>query len=631
MARRGPGSRGVHQGEKPWWDADAGKAHLSLIPYVEQVERQQADLFDRFVKLSCLYDPYSPSAASYRDRDQRLIDGVMQENVIASNCDAIAGTISAAEVRAKFTPTGESWETHRQARRLDWYSDELSKHLDLDDHCRKAFHAGALKGTGPVKVWIDGFEQLRAEPTPIDDIIVDDAKYRGRPPRDLAQRMLVGRDVLAAEYADKAIDIERAQTRGRAWKRWAGYRPIPQDQLVVLEAWRLPFGVKGEKGYRPGRHVIVIDGCDLVDEPWERSRFPFAFFKWTDRPESFYGIGGAERIIGHQRKLNRRNVQIDRQLDQNAFPITYVRLADANLAVKTTNRAGAVTPYKSDMPKTVFAPAVSPETYQDRETTKASSFEEFGQSRMSATAMKPAGLDSGIALREFRDQTTQRFAHQEKGFERLKLETVLLALECCKELGRKAPTFVRAGALGQKKIEWPKIDIDQARRWVQATSPLADTPAGRRQLAMEMAQAGLISKDSALKLSMPNSDLDVEAEMSLYLEARENIDATIDEIEDGEQLVPEPYQNLRMGVWLMTAAYQRDQRAGAPEEVLEGLRQWIVAADHILGMAEAPPADPAMAGAAPADPAAASMPMAPEAPMGTPTPSLSPESMAVAA
>lgn len=623
MARRGPGARDA-DGEGPWHAAKARQVHGRLIPYVEQVERQQADLFDRFVKLSCLYDPYSPSAASYRDREQRLIDGVMQENVIASNCDAIAGTISATEVRAKFTPTGETWKTQRLARQLDWYGEELAKQLDLDEHCRKAFHAGSLKGKGLVKIFTDSFGQIRAEPVPVDDMVVDDAKYRGRPPRDMAQRMLVGRDVLASEYPDKAADIERAQTSGRAWKRWAGYRPIPRDQLVVLEAWRLPFGVKGKKGYQPGRHVIVIHGCDLVDEEWHRTTFPFAEFNWTDRPESWYGIGGGERIIGHQRKINRRNFQIDRQVDNNTFPVTYVPFVDANLAVKTTNRAGAIAPYKAPRPpETRFQPAVAPETYEDRERAKASSFEEFGQSRMSATSMKPAGLDSGAALREHRDQTSQRFAHQEKGFERLKLRSVLLALECAKELGNEAPTFLRKGALGPKKVSWPRVDIEQARRWVQASSPLADTPAGRRQLAMEMAQAGLISKDSAIKLSMPNSDLDVEAEMSLYIEARENIDATIDEIEEGAQLVPEPYQNLAMGIWLMTAAYQRDQRWEAPEEILEGLRQWIVNADHILKLREAPEAG-ALGAAPPVDPG---MAQAPAPPMETPVSALAPTAM----
>lgn len=621
MGRRGPGAP-TNGTQGPWWQADAGKVHEALFPYVEQVERQQGDLFDRFVKLTCLYDPYSPAAATH-ERDRRMLEGVMQENVIASNCDAIAGTISATEVRAKFTPTGETWKIQRQARQLDWYAEELAKSLELDEHCRKAFHAGSLKGTGVVKGWIDGFDRIRAETVPVDDIIVDDAESRGRSPRHMQHRMLVGREVLAAEYPDKDHEIQRAQTAGRSWKRWAGYRPIPADQLVVIEAWRLPLGPRGHKKYVPGRHVICADGVDLVDEEWHRQGFPFAVFKWTDRPESWYGIGGAERIIGHQRKLNRRNIQIDRQVDQVAFPTTYVPLIDANIAVRSTGRQGTVIPHKStNPPKTVFPPAVSPETYADRETTKASSFEEFGQSRMAATATKPSGIDSGIALREYRDQTTQRFAHQEKGFEQLKLDAVLVALECAKELGAEAPTFMRKGAFGRKKIKWPEVDVEEARRWIQATSPIADTPSGRRQLAMEMAQAGLISKDSAARLSMPNSDLDIEAEMSLYVEARENIDATIDEIEDGEMLTPEPYQNLVMGIWLTTVAYQRDQRNGAPEQVLEALRQWTVMADHMLAMASAPEPGVAMAGAE-----TGAAPAAPAPPMEQPTAALSAQAM----
>jgi hypothetical protein len=40
---------------------------------------------------------------------------------------------------------------------------------------------------------------------------------------------------------------------------------------------------------------------------------------------------------------------------------------------------------------------------------------------------KPAGIDSGVALREYKDQTTQRFAQQEKSFEQLVLDTIEFA------------------------------------------------------------------------------------------------------------------------------------------------------------------------------------------------------------
>lgn len=592
-----------------WWEARKGRIWESLLPYVEKVERTQSATFDRFVKLDALYDPYAPGPGSFgRDSDRRDSYGLMQENVIASNCDAITGTIAATEVRARFMTDGADWSVQRTARQLDWYAEGLSKQLELDEKCRRAFHAGALKGSGFVEVGVDGFDQIYAEYVPVDEIVMEEAAHRKWPVPHLARRMIVPRDVLAAEYPDHAKEIREAQTGSkRGWKRWAGYRPINDDHIVVIKAWRLPLGPKGHPRYVAGKEVVCIDGHDLRDRPYEKPYYPLARFAWTERPNSPYGIGGAERIIGHQRKLNRRNLQFDRTLDQFAFPTTWVQLADANIAVKTTSRLGTIGVYKSAKPETVIPQAISGDAYRDKADTRALSFEEFGQSRMSATAMKPAGLDSGVALREHKDQTTERFATQEEGHETLKLSAVFLAIDAAKSLGKNAPTVVRQSKFGSRKIPWAKVDLKEVKVQITAASTLGRTPAGRTQFVMEMAQAGIISQDSARRLLLPNGSLDVEAEMSRYVAALEDIERTIDEIEDGAYLVPEPYQHLEIGIWRMQAAYLQDRANGAPEEVLESLRAWIVSADHMLSLraapaeqGAAPPLDPAAAVGAPA-------------------------------
>ena len=483
MARRprsGGNSPSRRERDEPWWSADEGGVWETLIPYVEQVERNQSDLFDRFMKLAVAYDPYSP-LAGYRDRDARDIAGQMQENLIASNCDAITGSITAADVRARFKSDDADWSQQRTLKNLTWYAEGISTLLDLDAHCREAFHAASLKGTGFVKVWIDEWDEIRSEVVAVDDIIVDDSASRGCPPRHLAQRKLIGREVLAAAFPEKEYEIGKAQTAGRQWRKWAGYRPLREDEIVCIETWRLPIGPKGHPHHKPGRHTICIDGCDLFDDRKFEGDFPFAIFRWVKRPDSFYGIGGGERIMGHQRKLNKRNLQIDRQHDQHAFPTTWVQLPDANLSVKSTNRAGSIGVYRASIPQTVTPSAISPETFRDRDDTKGSAFEEFGQSRMQATAMKPAGLDSGVALREYRDQTTSRFATQEKGYERLKLDSVMLAIGCAKRLGAGAPVIIRKSKFGSRKIPWAKVDVGELKVQIVAASALGRTPgAGRR-------------------------------------------------------------------------------------------------------------------------------------------------------
>ncbi len=570
----------------PWWKADEGDVNKRVFAYVQEVERVQSDFFDRLVRIAALYDPSEGSAL-----DGRGLQALVSENVIASNVDTVTAIVAAAEVRARFMTDDGDWSTQRRARHLERYAEGLEKLLEIDDVCLQAFKDGALKGTGIVKVYVDSFDQIRVERTIVDDIVVDQGEARTGNPRQIHQRLVVNAESLKAMFpgdaAEDAIDSALKGTGGGASSRreWADYRPIENDEVVCIESWKLPTGVKGKKGYQVGRRTITIDGYDLLDEKYDKPFFPFAVFRWTKRDKGWYGIGLGERLAGHQRLINKTNWQIDRAIDQAAVPTTYVSMADANIAVKTVNRLGSIAVTKSGQaPVTVTPPAVSAEVYNRQEVVKASAFEESGVSRMAAQSMKPGGLDSGAALREYRDATTQRFAPQEKGHEQLKLDVIWLALDACKDLGKDAPVVIRKGKHGPSAIEWKDVDPSEVRIQIAAASKLAKTPAGRTQLALEWAQAGVISMDEARRLMQHP---DTEHAMSLYTAALDDIERCIEEILDGEVLVPEPYQNLKMGLWRFQASYLKACSDGAPEEIKESLRQWMTQAAYIESQASA--------------------------------------------
>jgi hypothetical protein len=602
----------------PWDKADKGQVHQVLIQHVQRIEREQSDMYDRFIKLARLYDPNS-------DRDNSSSDklGNVTENVCASNVDTVCAAIAATDVRSRFMTDGANWAMQRIARHLEWYAAEVSADLGVAAKCRKAFKSSPIKGTALNKVYIDSFDRVCVEPTRADDIIVDESDLRpdGRE-RELHQRMMCTAEDLIAEFPDKEDAINRAAQKGRGLTRmWADYRPVPQGRVVVLETWKPPIGVKGRKGYKPGRHMKVIDGEDLLDETWEEDFCPFAKMVWSEKEDGWFGISGLERIAGHQRVINKGNWQTDRLIDQFAVPTTFVDMANASIAVKATNRLGTIAVTKNGfIPKTVHPPAVSPEVYKRTADMKNSAFEEFGVSRLAAQSAKPAGIDSGIALREYRDQTTQRFSLQEKAFEKFVLDTVLLVLWCCKKLGKKAPTIMRHTRFGSKRIKWQDVDMRDTKVQIQAASTLSQTPAGRVQSVIEYAQAGIISQDEARDL-LQHPDL--EAALSLYTAALEDVEYCLDEIADGNVLMPEPFQNLAMVVWRSQQEYLRWRDDGAPEEILEALRQFIVQAAWMLKKQQE-----GQAGAANENADPSQMPAMPDAPpTSAPVAALAPQAM----
>jgi hypothetical protein len=209
---------------------------------------------------------------------------------------------------------------------------------------------------------------------------------------------------------------------------------------------------------------------------------------------------------------------------------------------------------------------------------------------------------------------------------------------CCKRLGKSAPKFQRTTTYGAMTLTWSKVDPKETKVRIQAASVLAQTPAGRKQMAMELGQAGIISTDEVRRLL---GDPDIERSLSLYTAALENIERCLEDMLDGYVVMPHPFMNLKMCVWRGEQQLNLAEMNNAPEDVLENVRQFVVVAAYYItrqeqpGMAGGPMAgmQPALPGTSPAlppDPTGMLQAgMAP--PMATPTSALAPQSMGLVA
>lgn len=587
-----------------WWNAKKGEVHQTVLPYVRTVENYQAELFDKFCKLEASYDtnPRTNRFTASSTMAQRLgrAKAIVTENLIACNIDTVASNVAETDIKARIQTDGADWSHQRTAKRLEMYLDGLSKLFEVGVKCRMGFKAGAaLKGTGLNKVWIDQFDRIQVTPVPIDNIVVDEIECRDGKPRQLHYRDFFDREDLQAQFPEHAEAIERAQSTG-PWKLWAGYRPMQSNEVIAIESWRLPIGPKDHPRYVPGRRTLVIDGYDLLDEEYHDPFYPFSKIVWNAPIWGFYGISLAERILPHQNLLNRRNYQINRSLDLKADPITYVHQADQNLSVKTINQIGAIAVYKNAIPETVDHQAVGRETYDSRREIKVDAAHEAGVDEMMQSGAVPGGIESGVGVREVRTTRTQRFSIQEKAFEQFWLDTLWLVLHCCKKLGgTKAPDILKVNKYGNKRIKWSEVDMLDLKIELQAASTLSDTPAGRQQRVVELAQAGVITLDESRELM---DHPDIERVLSQYNAMLEDIQNTIERIKNGEVgVVPEPYQNLEVGQRLLQKEYLLIKDNGAPEEILEALTDWIAIAAAILNPPPAPQ-PPGMAAPMPAGP-----------------------------
>lgn len=561
-----------------WWQADKGRVHSKVLEYVQKIEHSQFDHFQRFVQLAALYDPNGSL-----NQDGIKPQGFITENVIASNVDTVTAIVAAVDLRARIMTDDGDWAQQRQARAQELYAVGLEKSHDVEEKAVMAFGQGpGVRGTGAMYVNVEG-DRLVVEHVLADDLVVPDVECRnGRKPRQIHRRKLVDRDELKAKYPKFEMEIDRAQADSVRWVTWAGYRPLAENEIVVIHSHAVAIGTKGEPGYVPGRETVTIDGCDLFDAEWTEDCIPYARIVWTERPNSWYGIGLAERIVGHQQVLNNSNYQIDRLVNLNAMPTTYVSMADASLSQISVKRPGTIVPIKGSPPVTPTPPSISPEVYKRVADVKSSASEESGVNRMIQHGTKPAGLDSGAALREYRDSTTLRFALQEKAYERFRRDIVILMLGCCKRLGKKAPTVTQKTRFGVRKIQWSKVDLKDIKVQISMASGLPRTVAGRTQLVLEWAQAGLIdTAESRRLLRHP----DIERSLSLFTAGIEALEHAFDLIAEGEIVMPEPFMHLNACVKRGQDQYLEWWRNGAPEEVMESLRQFIVQSADMINPA----------------------------------------------
>lgn len=568
-----------------WHLAEKNEVHKAVFPFVNRVEIEQSDVYDRLLSLQSLYDKHSPDGNLFDDpRTAQQLLNDMAENVIARNVDTTYAAVATAEIRARFLTDGADWSTQRRAAKLEFYAEGLAKQLDVHRKCRLAFKEAAKIGAGLVKVYADRWDDIAVEHIALEDIVVPDADNRsGAPPLQLHHVMRnYDKARLRAEFPEAADEIDSSLPGSLPMSSTRNANTLLSGRtggkIVVIESWILPIGKKpkgdakkSSKGarYVPGRHTITIANRTLLDEEYHKPYYPVAVISWSERKGSFYPISGAERIAGIQRALNKRNWTIERMLQQNAFINTYLRPSDFGVASKTTE-FGNIIPIKGDFPQHQTPPAVHPELYKSREDLKQSAAYEFGQSDFSLQSRIPPGLETGAAVREAQQAITQRFAPQEADFERLVLDAVWLVIDACKGLGKNAPTIIESR--WQKPLRWRDVDMGQVRIQIEAASTLPRTAAGREQTILEWAQAGVISTDSFRRLI---NHPDLESEMSMYTAALDVIDMQIETILDGGYAVPEPYDNLKMIEWRGTGRYDIARMAGAPEEILEALRDYI--------------------------------------------------------
>lgn len=613
--KKGKGKRLPLDVRQQWWDAPENDAHNAVFDLVRTLEREQGGRAITNTAYAHLYGDKeahfagASSIAAVR-REAALAVLARQRpnitfNLIRVAVDTLCAKISKAKPKASFVTDGGSWSQQRRARRLDRFVYGAMLEGGYYPAARDVFRDASVQDLGVLKVDLnEAGTAIRFERVFPEELLVGESDGRYGEPRTMVQLRWVPREVLLALV--KLMDPEASEEEVAARREAILMAPKPAhtvnrvaalgDMVQVAMAWHLP----SHEGAEDGRYTVTVEGATLRDRQWTRPRFPFVVFRFSKRLQGFYGQGVAEQLAGRQRTINRKLRAINDALLLMSVPRYFVRNGAKFEVKQLTNEPGVIM-RGMEPPQVLTGNVVPPELFRSVEQDIQQGLEEVGISMLSATAQKPAGLNSEPSLREFNDIESERFVLVGQMYEEAAVQAARLVIDIAEEAAEE-DTFLEVsserGRRQREKISWKDVRMDAADFVLKTfpTSSLPTTPAARIKRVMEWYEAGWVDEISARQLlDLP----DLDEATSLVVAAREDILSTIERFLDGDgppdadtYLPPEPYQDLQAGLRMFQSAYLRARMQGAPEERLDLLRLWMAQAEAMLAPPAAPPTAP---------------------------------------
>lgn len=586
-----------------WWLADSkkelleqGLSTVNFLKETQQYRYRQAAIYARLYGNMPLFNFVGANTNKMNAGNNLPVDRPTM-NIVQSCLDTLVARITQSRPKPTFLTDNGDYKERKLAKQMNGF-------ISGEFYQLKAYpmgelimrDAGAL-GTGCLKVFADADKKVAVDRVLQTELLVDpnDAMYGN--PRQLWQLKLIDKSVLNELFPGNRSVISSAE---QAFPdNSADGQKTVSDQVIIAEGWHLPSG----KDAKDGRHAILCTSGVILDEEWMRPNFPFAFLHYSPRIMGFWGQGLAEQLMGTQVEINKLLMTISQSINLVGVPRIFVEQGSKVVKSAFNNNIGTIVTYSGTKPLYEVAPCVPQELYAQLERLVQYGYQQSGISSLAAQAQKPAGLDSGEAIRSYDDLQSDRFSAVSKRYDNFFIDLAYLNIETAKDIARETGSYktVYPNKNGTKEIDLPKVDKlgDPVIQCFDSSS-LPRDPAGRLEKVTEMMQTGMISVQEGRRLlDYP----DIEQVDKLANAGEERILQILDEIVDnGKYTPPDPFMDLALATKLCTQYYNLYVPAKLEEDKAQQLRKFFSQLLTLQQAAMPPPPpmpDPAAMGGQP--------------------------------
>lgn len=493
-------------------------------------------------------------------------------NVVRNMVSAVVSKIAAKnKVKVSFLPQGgsHSYDIKRKAEKCEQLVDGVFYDRGVYKKQRAIFRDCTVFGTGLLKVVTD--EQVKrivADRTPQWEMLVDETDGANGEPRSIYQQKPYDKLVLKDMFPKFAEQIEKSQTRSE---------DVPMnpdttaDVVIATEAWHLPSGPDA----KDGRRCIILPEVTLCDDPYDYDTFPFAVMRWAEDLDGFFGIGLAYELAGIQAEIN----DLLQEIQEGHHIITGFWAVEQGSRVTSqhiNDDLSKIIRYAGTRPDYIVPSVIAAEVYQHLWNLYAKAYEITGISQLTAQSQKPAGLNSGEALRRYSDIVTERFLEVGSMLEEWTIDAAKLTLRCANEIVDEHKSFpvVTRTKKSLETLDYADYRLEKGDYEIEAfpTSVLPNTPPGRVAFVQDLVNSKMMGAEDGFDLlNFPDTKGYAKRRLARRTTFERNV-ASI--LSHGEYLPPEPLDDHEFALAELPNVYAEWRDDGVEQAKLELLLRY---------------------------------------------------------
>jgi hypothetical protein len=578
-----------------WWTADNdGDLVSQVLSTTEFLKRtnanriRQASVFTRLHSGKPLYN--FASSNSSLDTSAQLPIGRPTANIVYSCTDTLVSMISQDMPKPVFLTNNGHYKERKLAK-------EGNAFIQGEFFRTNAYGLGALclrdacvLGDGLIKVFAKD-KKVCLERTLETELLTDfnDAYYGN--PRSLIQMKLVDRAVMASLFPKK-LNIIAGALQGNVDSTPRSTETI-SDQFIISEAWHLP----SSEGAKDGRHVMVCSEGVILNEKWEKQKFPFVKFGYNPNIVGWFSQSLAEILMPTQMEIYRCLIVASQSIELMGVPRIYIDELSKIVETSFNNRIGTIIKGRGNPPTFINAESNTPEFYQWIQWLIANGYDMSGISAMAAQAKKSPGLNSGEAIREANDLQSARFAALEKRYENIYIDLAYMMIDCAKEIAEETGSYttVYPGRDGTREVDFKHISKLKDTYVIQCMeeSALSNDPSARQAQLSEQLAAGEITLQEFRRQSN-NPDLQQSDQLAAALEER--ILHALDQIveqgdKDYKDIAPDSFilDPSDLATTLSVNYINLYSTLQLEDDKMQLLRDWFIQVQNLKTQATPPP------------------------------------------